>query len=231
MKRQIHIQATDAVLLARSGSDGYDRTRYLVQLKELSRRSGISAASIKYYLREDLLPAGESRHPTLAEYSDVHLVRLELITALRKIVGLSIGQIKTLVSAIDDPEVSFLDLLGKTQSLVLGYDLSETDEHPLTSAVISVKDWPDVTSDARNALNAHLAHMEELGITVSRDIVEGYADAVERVAQQDIGFVTEEGSRDSAVLTVAVGVHQYDKLLVRMLALAQTSVSIRKYQS
>ncbi|WP_026536574.1 MerR family transcriptional regulator [Arthrobacter sp. H14] len=201
-----------------------------MQLKELSRRSGISAASIKYYLREDLLPAGESMHPTLAGYSDGHLSRLELITVLRKVVGLSIGQIKTLVSAIDDPEVDFLDLLGRTQSLVLGYDLSETREHPLTSAVVNAKDWPDVTSDARNALNAHLAQMEELGITVSRDVVEGYADAVDRVAQQDVGFVTEGGSRDSAVLTVAVGVHQYSKLLARMLALAQTSVSIRKYQ-
>ncbi|MHA7172106.1 MerR family transcriptional regulator [Arthrobacter monumenti] len=211
--------------------DGHDRARYPVQLKELSRRSGISAASIKFYLREDLLPAGESRHPTLAEYADAHLVRLELITALRKVVGLSIGQIKTLVSVIDDPEVSFLDLLGKTQSLVLGYDLSETREHPLTSAVINGEDWPDVPSDARNALNAHLSQMEALGITVSRDVVEGYAEAVDRVAQQDVGFVTEGGSRDSAVLTVAVGVHEYSRLLVRMLALAQTSESIRKYQS
>lgn len=202
-----------------------------VQLKELSRRSGISSASIKFYLREDLLPAGESRHPTLAEYADSHLVRLELITALRNVVGLSISQIKTLVGAIDDPEVDFLDLLGRTQSLVLGYDLSETREHPLTSALINGRDWPDVASDARNGLNAHLARMEALGITVSRDIAECYAEAVDRVAQQDVGFVTEGGSRDRAVLTVAVGVHQYSKLLVRMLALAQTSVSIRKYQS
>lgn len=202
-----------------------------MQLKELSRRSGVSAASIKYYLREDLLPAGQSKHPTLAEYSDAHLVRLELITALRQVVGLSIGQIKTLASAIDDPEVDFLDLLGRTQSLVLGYDLSETGEHPLTTAVVHNKDWPDVTSDARNALNAHLSRMEKLGISVSQDVVAGYADAVDRVALQDVGYVADGDSRDSAVRTVAVGVHQYSRLLVRMLTLAQTSASIRKYQS
>ena len=38
-----------------------------MQLKELSRQSGTSAASIKYYLREGLLPAGENVHATRAQ--------------------------------------------------------------------------------------------------------------------------------------------------------------------
>ena len=38
-----------------------------MQLKDLSSQSGVSAASIKYYLREGLLPAGETVHATRAQ--------------------------------------------------------------------------------------------------------------------------------------------------------------------
>lgn len=202
-----------------------------MQLKELSKLSGISSASIKFYRREGLLNPGENRHPTLAAYSQEHLVRLDLISTLRKVVGLSIEQIRTLVKAIDDPAISFLDLLGMTQSLVLGYDFNETPEHPLTASTMERKNWPNTDSDARNAVNAQLASMEQLGIELQVEVVSGYADAVEHVARQDLRFITPDADRDSAVLAVAVGVHQYSKLLVRMLALAQTSESIRRYRS
>ena len=46
-----------------------------VQLKELSERAGVSTASIKYYLREGLVPAGEAVHATRAQYSDRHVSR------------------------------------------------------------------------------------------------------------------------------------------------------------
>lgn len=202
-----------------------------VQLKELSRRSAVSAASIKYYLREGLLQPGHSRHATLAEYGDEHLLRLRLIQALRNVAGLSIGRIKVLLDLVDDPQVEFVDLLGKTQSLVLGYDLTETCEHPLTADVVHSRGWPDIDTDARQALNAQLQHMEALGLKPRSNVLEGYAAAVDAVAQQDLSSITDTANRDEAVLTVAVGVHQYSTLLVRMLALAQTSASIRRYGS
>lgn len=200
-----------------------------MHLKELSRESGVSAASIKYYLREGLLQPGLTRHATLAEYGDEHLLRLRLIHALRNVVGLSVGRIRTLTALIDDPEVEFVNLLGKTQSLVLGYDFKETREHPLTTDVVHSRGWPDVDTDARQALNTHLQEMESLGLVPRPDLLESYAAAVDTVAQRDLSSITDTGNRDQAVLTVAVGVHQYSTLLVRMLALAQTSASLRRY--
>lgn len=44
-----------------------------MRLAELSRRSGVSTATIKYYLREGLLPPGRQVNPTTAEYDDGHL--------------------------------------------------------------------------------------------------------------------------------------------------------------
>ncbi|MYU47619.1 MerR family transcriptional regulator, partial [Streptomyces sp. SID7803] len=52
-----------------------------MRLSELSERSGIATATIKYYLREGLLPPGERLSATQAEYDESHLRRLRLVRA------------------------------------------------------------------------------------------------------------------------------------------------------
>jgi DNA-binding transcriptional MerR regulator len=51
-------------------------------MAELSRSSGVPVATIKYYLREGLLPPGAATSATRAEYDEAHLRRLRLTRAL-----------------------------------------------------------------------------------------------------------------------------------------------------
>ena len=91
-----------------------------MQLKELSQRTGVSPASIKFYLREGLLPAGRSVHATRAEYAELHVSRLrDSIQALRRVVGLNIAQIGSLLRMADGG-VPRLELLAAVQRTVLG---------------------------------------------------------------------------------------------------------------
>ena len=53
-----------------------------MRLAELSERSGVSTATIKYYLREGLLPPGRQINATTAEYDEEHLRRLRLVRAM-----------------------------------------------------------------------------------------------------------------------------------------------------
>ena len=46
-----------------------------MRMSELSRLSGVSVTTIKYYLREGLLPAGRQLSATQAEYDGSHLRR------------------------------------------------------------------------------------------------------------------------------------------------------------
>jgi len=75
-----------------------------VRISELSRRSGVPISSIKYFIREQLMPAGARRGPNQAEYHDAHLERLDLIRALREVGGLSIEATRLVLSAIGGPE-------------------------------------------------------------------------------------------------------------------------------
>lgn len=197
-------------------------------LKELSAATGVSAASIKFYLRESLLQRGDEIHPTRAEYSARHIERLELIAGLRKVVGLRLDQIRVLVGLIEDPGISRLELLGRTQAMVLGAATGSVPDHPVVAELLEARDWPDSPSDARTLLNQTLSDMEGMGLSISADVVLGYARAADQVAKQDLGTVFDAKSRDQAVLAVAVGVRAYSRLLLSLVALAQASQSIRR---
>ncbi len=108
-----------------------------MRISELSRRSGVPISSIKFYIREDLLPPGERRGPNQAEYSKAHLERLDLIRALREVGGLSVEVTRHVLRGIDAPgreahplEVAFEAIYAKHA------DADESDEERATRAEV-----------------------------------------------------------------------------------------------
>ena len=71
-----------------------------MRIAELSTRSGIPVATIKFYRREGLLPPGRHVSANQVEYDTSHLHRLRLIRALTEIGGLSLPSVRAL---LDDP--------------------------------------------------------------------------------------------------------------------------------
>lgn len=203
-----------------------------MQLKDLSELSGVPAASVKFYLREGLLPAGEAVHATRAEYSLRHVERLGLIQALRRIVGLNIEQIRGLLRMADDGAPR-LALLAAVQRVVLKLDMAGAGSGEAgtgaSDAVVHLRNWPDYPSDARNALNAHVELMHSLGIEVTDEVLDTYSKAMDDVARFDIAATTSPESIDELILTAAIGMHMHSQLLLRLLALAQASHAIRRY--
>jgi len=72
-----------------------------MRLAELSRRSGVPRSTIKFYLREGLLPPGEREARNQASYAPAHLERLRLIAALRDVAGLPLEVIARVGKQLD----------------------------------------------------------------------------------------------------------------------------------
>ncbi|MEU0769564.1 MerR family transcriptional regulator [Streptomyces albogriseolus] len=87
-----------------------------MRISELSRRSGVSIPTIKYYLRDGLLPAGRPTAANQAEYDEDHVRRLRLIRSLIGVRGLSVSATKDVLAAVDEQQDDVHLLLG----LVLG---------------------------------------------------------------------------------------------------------------
>jgi DNA-binding transcriptional MerR regulator len=71
-----------------------------MRIAELSRRAGVPIPTIKFYIREGMLPRGEPTGRTQAGYAEVHLDRLKLIGTLQQ-AGLSLAVIKPALQAMD----------------------------------------------------------------------------------------------------------------------------------
>ena len=80
-----------------------------VKISELSHRSGVPLPTIKFYIREGLLPAGERTAKTQAVYGEEHLERLSLIRALKDEAGLSIATITNMLRASDASANDFVE--------------------------------------------------------------------------------------------------------------------------
>jgi DNA-binding transcriptional MerR regulator len=64
-----------------------------MKISELAEASGTPIPTIKFYIREGLLPPGGSTSRTQADYTDVHLRRLELISILQAELAMTVEKI------------------------------------------------------------------------------------------------------------------------------------------
>ncbi|AXR74601.1 MerR family transcriptional regulator [Auritidibacter sp. NML130574] len=211
-----------------------------MKLSALAKATGTSIASIKYYLRVGLISPGAKRNQTTAVYDDTHVERLELIGALRQLVGLSIEQIGILTAVIDDPDASILEVMQTAQILGGGMPLPATepatksatgpDPHPTVaeeriSALIAAQGWPDTQSAARTAAISVVAEMQGLGLEVSEEYLKTVGAAVDMISESELNV---SGSRDRVAMHVAVGTFQYSRLVLALLQLGQASHSIAR---
>lgn len=71
-------------------------------MAELSERSGVATATIKYYLREGLLRPGRRVSATQAEYDEEHLRRLRLVRALIQVGRMPVATAREVLVAVED---------------------------------------------------------------------------------------------------------------------------------
>nr|WSZ98699.1 MerR family transcriptional regulator [Streptomyces sp. NBC_00857] len=83
-----------------------------MRMAELSERSGITTATIKYYLREGLLRPGRRISATQAEYDEEHLRRLRLVRALIQVGRMPVATAREVLVAVEDESLDRHSRLG-----------------------------------------------------------------------------------------------------------------------
>jgi DNA-binding transcriptional MerR regulator len=203
-----------------------------MRIAELSRQSGVSVPTIKYYVRESLLPAGELTSPNQAQYDDSHLRRLKLIRALVDVGGLSITATRDVLASIDAPGKSLHDTLGKAQYATTPRRAYDADDQARAAAVREVDEligrrgWQiKQSSPARRLLAEAVSALRGLGHDDLLVSLDDYADAAERIAAADVNAVLRRPDIDSMLEALVVGTILGDTLLAALRRLAHESVS------
>jgi DNA-binding transcriptional MerR regulator len=200
-----------------------------VRISELSRRSGVPVATIKYYLREGLLHEGVRTSATQAQYDASHEARLGLIRALVGPGGCSIAEAHRVLRAIEAPPPSIHDLLG----VVLAGSDQPHELHSGHERVhqlmrqwgwrVEDKDCPshDALAEALNALDA-------AGFVLPHGALEMYKDHMQQIAAYELATVPT-GSAAEAVRYVVLGTVLPEPLILALRRMAQQEASARRF--
>ena len=202
-----------------------------MRVGELSKRSGVPVPTIKYYLREGLLPAGVLTSPNQAHYDDEHLRRLRLVRALVDVGGLSIASVREVLAAIDTRDESLHKKLGAVQEAIS--QPSPVDLDPLAVEDVQAffarqgeRECVDVKeSNVTHMLAAALSAARSVGHDHFRELLDPYLEGLKIIAQADLEYIARRGSADAVIEGMVVGTLIGDAVLkaVRRLAHAQVS--------
>ncbi|WP_030956706.1 MerR family transcriptional regulator, partial [Streptomyces sp. NRRL S-378] len=221
-----------------------------MRIGELSRRTGVPVPTIKYYLREGLLPAGELTSPNQASYGDGHERRLRLVRALLEVGGLSVAAIGEVLAAVDDKEQPVHDLLGAAATRLVpefgdggggsgrgaGSDGAGAPDAETVLArdrvarLIEARGWRiESGNKAAEALVAALASLARVGHGGFVDLLDDYAEAAERVGRTDLDYVARRVAREDLVEAVVVGTVLGDAVFAALRRMAQVDASGRTF--
>ncbi|MEU1448908.1 MerR family transcriptional regulator [Streptomyces mirabilis] len=220
-----------------------------MRISELSKRSGVPMATIKYYRREGLLPEGRALNPTVVEYGEEHIQRLRLIRSLIQLGGLSVARTREVLEAVDLPLDAFETLgvvhhalpvpsaaknakgsKGDGQDNAVDEAVSDEGAAASVDALIENMGWQ--ISDAsphRPALAESLAALSRLGTDYTADDLIPYARLATSTA--DLDFAQFDGIEDRIALAErAVVLTVLFEPVVRLLRrLAQEDANHRRH--
>jgi DNA-binding transcriptional MerR regulator len=197
-------------------------------MSELSRATEIPVATVKYYLREGLLRAGQPVSVTSASYDESHVERLRLIRALIEGAGLSIAQVGRVTQTLDQPPDTWHNMLGTAQGVLCGPP-DENLETTSADTLLRRLGWAvGGCSPARADLARAIARLEAGGIDVSAQDFDGYAAAAQAAAIIDVAALPTD-TPEAALHRAIVGTVLLDNVLIALRRLAQEDVSARTF--
>ncbi|MGW0846030.1 MerR family transcriptional regulator [Streptomyces sp. NPDC002787] len=206
-----------------------------MRIGELSRRTGVPVPTIKYYVREGLLPPGELTSPNQASYGEAHERRLQLIRALLDVGGMKVAEIADVLAALDDPERPLHKVLGAAADRLSSGDVEHDDvesaaARDVVADLVARRGWrTHESSPAATDLAKALAAMGRLGHGAFVEVLDEYADAAERVARADLRYVDRRVAVEGMMESVVVGTVLGEAVFSALRRLAHVDASAKLY--
>jgi DNA-binding transcriptional MerR regulator len=197
-----------------------------MRMSELAEASGLPVATIKFYLRVGLLPAGESTAATRATYDASHLRRLRLVRALTDVAHLRLDAVRQVLAAVDDDSLSWHEAVGAAHTRLAEDRTSEpVRADAQVAALFERHGWTATGSPHAAVLARALDALDGLDHPASDELLDVYADAATRIAEHEVAAVGED--HVAAAEHVVVGTLLLEPVLLAIRRIAQENVSRR----
>jgi DNA-binding transcriptional MerR regulator len=173
-------------------------------VSELADRAEVPVATVKYYLREGLLPAGTAIAPRRAEYDETHLRRLRILRLLREIGGVPVSSLRVITDALDDDDLPIHDVMDLTADTISAGPEPGAQDAPSLAIVDEVIDaigWVGLRPESvdRLRLASLVATLNGPGPLVANvEVLRYYAGVADQLARTEVHHI--DYTRDRAEL-------------------------------
>lgn len=207
-----------------------------MRLSELSDRGGVSVATVKYYLREGLLPPGTPVTARQSDYGEEHLRRLRLVRALLTVGGMTIQQARDVLAVADDPAFGRHERVG-IAAYMLGPHVSPPDPADPERAR-----WDEVFAEMRGlltemgwqvfdeapalaTLTRAVMTLRSLGYKGTTEHIRRYAEAMHPIAAEEYATMEEYPVLEEAIEAAVAYTMLYEPILLSLRRLAHEYIS------
>ncbi|GAA2035653.1 MerR family transcriptional regulator [Terrabacter terrae] len=206
-----------------------------MRISELSERSGVSIATLKYYLREGLLHPGTIEGATRASYDETHLERVRLVRTLADVGRLPLERVREVVDALDSPPPTRHELLGVAQDALRpagapGHCASSALDTPASRRVVALGAPDCGLSPASQQLATALEAAEAAGWVVTDEQLATWFTAMWAVARTDVAPELADMPPADAMRHVVLGTVLTDPVLLALRRVAQVAVSAERLE-
>jgi DNA-binding transcriptional MerR regulator len=179
-------------------------------VSELAERADVPLATVKYYLREGLLPAGETTGPRRAEYADTHLRRLRVLRLLREVGGVPVTSLRQVADALDDDSLSVHDVMTLVADVITAGPTIAADPEALVMVddVLEGIGWDGVRPESMDRLR--LAALVSLlngpgPLAASVEVLSFYAALADQLARAEVALIDQETQREELLEQLVTG--------------------------
>lgn len=197
-------------------------------------RTGVTATTMKYYLREGLVHRGERVESNQTAYDESHVHRVKLVRALIETGGLSIAVAKQVLATLDSDETSLAHTFEAAQHALGVGGASGGEATPAARARISAladeHQWQTTPENpgfdvAARALDA----FSTIGFAPSDEFLDAYASAASTIAHADLLALMTRTRPDLVAELMVVGTVLGDALIAGLRRLAQENETVQLF--
>lgn len=207
-----------------------------MRISELSEQTGVPVPTIKYYLREGLLPEGDKRTPRLTDYDERHVRRLELLRILRDVGDVPVDGLKRMVAATETSGTSVHELFAVAADALAPTpppaDAALAATRQVADAIISQAGWHHVREDSADRDNL-AATLRLVGAfeTHPRDPGEiaPYVAIADQIARHEIANLDDAKDRIGLLEEMIVGQVVFATVLTTLRRLAEEHHSYERF--
>ncbi|HEX9033248.1 MAG TPA: MerR family transcriptional regulator [Streptosporangiaceae bacterium] len=206
-----------------------------MRISELANQSGVPVATIKYYLREGLLPAGERTAATQASYGAEHVERLRLIRVLREVGQVPVAAVAAVLAAVDDPSLALPDVLALAHHALGPAPVPAADDaHAMARTAVldfvAARGWQvDPAAPAVDVLAVALTALRRVVGPCGPEVFTPYAEAADQIARYELATIDPGQGTARAVAQIVVGTVVYEQALLALRRLAEEHYSGERF--